>query len=144
MLAELDYDYRTVLAPGNTGAGAGVVEPVPASERQRLLACTFHLVTSAAVATRTPILSVRDGSGVSIARAVAGFGLTASDAADFSFAYGLAEWDSATSQAASGPCPLIPLSAGDTLRIDVASMDVADQISAVRFVLLQIPVRPDE
>jgi hypothetical protein len=48
----------------NPAAGAEISETVPTNARWKLLAMTYSLVTSAAVATRTALLSVDDGGNV--------------------------------------------------------------------------------
>lgn len=135
---------RSVLAPGQVAAGASVSVPVPSSERQVLLAVSFRLTTSAVVATRTPIVSITDGSGIAIVSAAAGFGATANTAADFTFAVGLSEWDQAGNVVASGPVPEMPLREGDNIVISVNGVDAGDQLSRVRVTLAQASVRPLE
>jgi len=143
-LIDLDYTARTVLAAPQVAAGASVTVPVPESESQLLVACRFRVATSAVVASRTPIVSVLGGDGISIVDAVSGFAITAGSTADFSFAAGLAEWDAAGSVFASGGLFAIPLAAGDSVQISLSSGDAGDQISRVRLTLLQTPIRPDD
>ena len=133
---------RTVLAAPQPVAGTGFTVTVPESERQQLLAVTFRIVTSAVVATRYPHVAVTDGSGVAIIDVCAGYGVTAGSTADYSFVYGLAEWDSASTTNASGPLPPFPLREGDNIVVSVANIDTTDQISRIRVTLLQEPVRP--
>lgn len=133
---------RTVLAAAQPAAGSGVTVPVPESQYQQLVAVAFRLVTSAAVATRTPVVSVTDGSGVAIIGVAAGYGATASTTADYTFAIGLGEWDQSNNATASGALPPFLLDAGDSIVISVGAMDVADQLSRVRVTLLQESVRP--
>jgi len=132
---------RTVLASPQPAAGQGVTVGVPESEYQTLIAVAFRLVTSAVAATRTPVVSVTDGSGVNIIGVAAGFGTTASSTVDYSFAVGLGEWDQSNSANASGGLPALPLSAGDSIVVSVGAIDVGDQLSRVRVTLLQRPVR---
>lgn len=139
----LDYEERTVLAVPQPAVGQGVTVTVPESETQQLVAVRLRLVTSAVVATRTPIVSILGGDGISLVDLVAGFGLTASSTADFSFGAGLGEWDAAGGVFASGPLPSIPLLAGDQIQISLQAGDVGDQISRIRFTLLQAPVADD-
>lgn len=138
-----DYEERTVLAVPQPAAGQGVTVPVPESETQQLVAVRLRLVTSAVVASRTPIVSILGGDGISIADSVAGFALTAASTADFSFIFGLGEWDAAGGVFASGPVTCIPLVAGDQIQISVQAIDVGDQLSRIRLTLLQVPVRDD-
>jgi hypothetical protein len=132
---------RTVLAAPQPAAGAGVTVGVPESEYQTLVAVSFRLVTSATVATRTPVVSVTDGSGVALVGVASGFGATASLTVDYSYAAGVAEWDQSNSANASGGLPAFPLAEGDNIVISVGNVQVADQISRVRVTLLQRAVR---
>lgn len=132
---------RTVLAAPQPAAGAGVTVSVPESEYQTLVAVNFRLVTSATVATRTPVVSITDGSGVAIMGVAAGYGATANTTADYSFAVGLGEWDQSNNANASGGLTPLPLAAGDSIVISVGAIDATDQISRVRVTLLQRAVR---
>lgn len=132
---------RTVLAAPQPAAGAGVTVSAPKSEWQQLVAVNFRLVTSAVVATRVPVVSVTDGSGVNIIGVAAGYGATANTTADYSFVVGLGEWDQSNNANASGPLPPLPLAEGDSIVVSVGAIDAGDQISRVRVTLLQQPTR---
>lgn len=132
---------RTVLAAPQPAAGSGVTVGVPESEYQTLVAVAFRLVTSAVVATRTPVVSVTDGSGVAILAVAAGYGATASTTVDYSYAVGLGEWDQSNNANASGGLTPLVLDAGDSIVVSVGAIDVGDQISRVRVTLMQDPVR---
>src|SRR5512146_2181825 len=132
---------RTVLAAPQPAVGTGVTVSVPKSGYQTLLAVAFRLVTSNVVATRTPVVSVTDGSGVNIIGIAAGYGATASTTADYSFAVGLGEWDQSNNANASGAIPPLPLSDGDSIVISVGAIDAGDQVSRVLVPLLQRHVR---
>jgi hypothetical protein len=134
---------RTVLASPQPAAGQGVTVGVPESEYQTLLAVTFRLVTSASVATRVPIVSITDGSGVALVNCPAGKSTVASLTADYTFAVGLGEWDIASTTNAAGGLPTLPLAAGDSIVVSVSAIDAADQLSRVRVTLLQRVVRVD-
>ena len=133
---------RTVLAAPQPSVGSGFTVTVPESEYQTLLAVTFRIVTSAVVATRYPHVAVTDGSGIALIDVAAGYGVTASSTADYCFAYGLAEWDTASTSNASGPIPAFPLREGDSIVLSVANIDAGDQVSRIRVSLMQEHVRP--
>jgi hypothetical protein len=132
---------RTVLAAPQPAAGVGVTVSVPESEYQTLVAVAFRLVTSATIATRTPVVSVTDGSGVNLIGVAAGYGTTAGSTADYSFAAGLGEWDQSNNANASGGLISFPLDGGDSIVISVGAIDATDQLSRVRVTLLQRAVR---
>lgn len=131
---------RTVIAAPQPAPGAGVTVAVPESECQMLVAVTFRLVTSAAIATRVPIVSVLDGSGVAVAACPSGKSTAATLTTDYSFLVGVGEWDAASTTNAAGPLPPLMLDAGDSITITVSAIDAGDQLSRVRVVLLQEPV----
>lgn len=144
MLDLIEYPLRTVLAPAQTAAGAGVTVAMPESERQVAVAVAFRIVTSAVVATRVPRVTITDGSGVIIAGSVAGVTSAASLTTDYIFAVGGDAWTGAAGAVVSGPFPTVPMDAGDSLVISAALLDAGDQISRVRVTLLQVPVRDDD
>jgi hypothetical protein len=106
-------------------------------------AVAFRLVTSAVVATRTPRVTLADGTGVLLAASVAGVTSAASLTTDYTFAVGGLPWAGASGAVASGPLFDVIADAGDVLGITVAAIDVGDQISRVRVTLLQQPIRDD-
>lgn len=133
---------RTVIAAPQPAAGNGVTVAVPGSETQQLLAVSFRLVTSAAVATRRPAVSVTDGTGTQLAAVASSTTSAASLTTDYSFAVGVGNAAGASGASASESLPPLPLESGDSVVISVASIDAGDQISRVRVTLLQEPVRP--
>lgn len=136
MLGE-ELVHRSLLAAAQPSAGATVTIQVPGADYQYLYAVAFRIVTSAVVGNRTPKVSVVAGDGVFITSVAAGFATTANTTVDYSFCHGLAEWDSAGTTVASGPGPTMPLEDGDTITVTVDNMDVGDQLSRVRVVLIQ-------
>lgn len=130
-----------MLAPPQPAAGSGFTVVSPESEYQTLVAVAFRIVTSAVVATRTPVVSVTDGSGVAMLGVASGFGTTASLTVDYSFSVGTTEWDQSNNAVASGALPPFPLSAGDSIVVSVGAIDAGDQISRIRVTLLQRAVR---
>jgi len=132
---------RSVIAPGQVAAGTGVTVTFPESEWQQLVAVSFRLVTSAAVATRRPAVAITDGSGVTLVTVPSSITSAASLTTDFSFAFGVGASSGASGTSVSESLPPLPIAEGDSLVISVAAIDVADQISRVRITLLQRPVR---
>ena len=134
---------RIVVAAPQPAAGSGLTYTLPESEVSQLIAVSFRLVTAAVAATRTPTVTVTDGSGIAIVSVAAGKSQITTLTGDWTFAVGLGEWDAAGTAVLSGGLPSLMLDAGDSIVIGVASMDASDQISRVRIVLDQEPVRPD-
>lgn len=133
---------RTVIARPQPAAGAGDTFTLQESVSGRLVAVTFRLVTSAAVANRTPIVKVNGGDGVPILSVAAGKTQAASLTGEWSFGNNLGQWSNASTAVLCGPVPFFDLEAGDQIAISVDAIDAADQLSRIRLVLLQDPVRP--
>lgn len=132
-MSSVDFppEVRQTFTPGGTTGTGTVTLSVPDPYAWQIVAVTFRVVTSAVAGTRTPTLTILGGDQVAVAIAAAGYGITASSTADYSYCYGLSEWDQANSAAASGPTPAIPLLPGDTLSLALANADTGDAISRV-------------
>jgi len=128
-------ESRLSFAPGGV-AGTGTVPlQVPDPGAWYIASVAFRVVTDGTVVTRTPVVTVLDGTGVALGGAAAGYGITASTTADYAFTAGLAEWDQSNNAFASGPAPTVPLSPGDSITITLGAGVAADAISRVRIVL---------
>lgn len=134
---------RGVIALPQPAAGAGITRNWESSEEGILVSVTFRLVTSATVATRTPVVQITDGTGQAILTVVAAASATASTTADYCLAVGLNAASLTAATFASGPLTPLPFRAGDSLVISVDSIDATDQLSRGRVVVMQHPVRDD-
>lgn len=132
---------RGVIALPQPAAGAGITRGWESSEEGTLISVTFRLVTSAVVATRTPVVQITDGTGQAILTVVAAASATAGTTADYCLAVGLNAASLTSATFASGPLSPFPFRAGDTLVISVDSIDVGDQLSRGRAVVMRHPVR---
>lgn len=130
--ADFPPDARQVLAPGGVAGTGTITVQVPDPGAWYLAAVAFRVVTDATVATRTPLVSIVDGSGVAIGGAAAGYGITASSTADYLFSAGLSEWDQSNNAAASGPIATLPLSPSDAIQITLGAGVAGDAISRCR------------
>lgn len=130
---------KTFALPGAIGTGTATLA-VPDPGAWYIAALTFRVVTDATVATRTPVITVLDGSSIPMAVASGGFGITASLTTDYSYAAGLYEWDFAGSLFASGPAPQVPLLPGDTVSLSLSAGVAGDAISRVRLSLAPLAV----
>jgi hypothetical protein len=128
-------DRRQVYAPGGTTGNLTITQAVPDPGAWYIVSIAFRVVTDGTVATRTPVVTITDGSGANIAAAAAGYGITASSTADYAYTAGLSEWDQSNNAVASGPAPSMPLAAGDSIVISLGAGVVGDAISRVRIVL---------
>jgi hypothetical protein len=134
---------RGVIALPQPSAGQGFSRAWEQSEEGFLVAITFRLVTSAVVATRTPVVQVTDGSGIPILTVVTAASASASTTADYGLAVDITSAALTTATFASGPLSPFPLRAGDTIVVSVDSIDAGDQLSRGRVVVMQDTVRDE-
>lgn len=132
-------EQRTLTPPA---AGSDFTIVVPGSEAWRLLAITFQLVTSAAVANRWVRLAY-DNQGADSARVGAAALQAATNTVVYSFARHLGNWGP-TGLATEQWCPLpdIVLSPGWRLHSLTALLDVADQFNNIRFTIERLDHPP--
>lgn len=144
LIAELGWrSPSSAFHPGPTPvAGVGFTYSAPGTERQMVLGVSFRLVSSADVATRTAFFSFSDGSGNVYLPISAPFTQTASHTVDYTFAVGIQQAGANDGARISAGIPPVTLDVGYGVKIDVTNIQAADQISAVRVLLSQWPVRP--
>jgi hypothetical protein len=124
---------QVVLRGNNPGAGANFSFVIPSEYQWRPLGCTFTLTTSAAVANRFVTVQYLGADGNP---------WNASGAAVVTVANSVARYDGSmyinTGSWASGTDVFFPLDpfflrGGDTLKINVANIDVADTLTLIYF-----------
>lgn len=130
---------KTFAVPGGIGTATLTVQ-IPDPGTFYLASVAFRVVADATVVTRTPLVTILDGSAVAIGGAAAGYGITAGTTADYLFSAGLAEWDQSNNAAASGPAPTMPLVPGDSITITLGAGVAGDVISRVRVTLAPLAV----
>lgn len=138
-------EWESAVVPiANRGAGIEPSFNVPGSERMLLMGVSFVLTAAAGGSNRTPVLEIKDGSGVIQCCAVAGFALTPGSSATYGYTHGLSEWDQANNLFASGPCPMLPMDSATVVTIHVENLAAGDTLTNIRLTLLQAPVRDDD
>jgi hypothetical protein len=133
---------REVVALPPPPAGAGFTRQVSGADTWRVLAVTFQLVTSAGVANRVPRVEYVDGSGVVFAVAGAPFIQAGALTTLYSFSVGAQQFGAAGAAAVGGPLPDLELDVSMAIRVAVAAVQAADQISRVRLYVEQYNERP--
>lgn len=126
--------YIDHLNPSNPAAGSGLVIPLDPSFVWRPLSLRFQVDTSAAAANRLVTVDYTDQEGNVWVRNGVGLVLTASTVAqvfDWNAQRTTAEWAANTDIYAPLSDFFIP--PGWQVRINVANVQAADQVSAVRF-----------
>jgi hypothetical protein len=116
------------------GAGVNVSEVVPAFALWRLIAFQVQLTTGAAVATRNMVLTFDDGANV-FAQIATAATQAASLAVTYSYVAGVVT-PAALNTLANNPLPIeMYLQPGFRIRTAVASLQAADQLSAVQYLV---------
>lgn len=133
------YGWQEVVAVANPAAGQELTYSIAGQYDSRLLACEVLLTTSAAVASRYLTLQYLGGDGVPFAVNGAAVLVTASSTAQYSFSHarGTAEWNTGTGVFV----PLLPqfLEPGESIKIDVDSIQAGDTLTNIRLVLERFP-----
>jgi hypothetical protein len=139
-MSSVDFppEQRLVFAPGGIAGNGTITIQVPDPGSWCIVSVAFRVVTDGTVATRTPVITILDGTGANIAAAAAGFGITASSTTDYAYTSGLAEWDQSNNAVASGPAPSMRLVPGDSITITLGAGVAGDAISRVRVVLAAV------
>lgn len=121
------------------GAGAEAVHTVPGEWWEMVEAAAWQLVTSAAVATRVPSIRVQDPDQNTVYVGATG----ATQAASLTVVYGAGEVGGAVVGAAAAratlPLPRLWLPAGYRIVAGGAALDVADQVSQFRLLVVRRP-----
>jgi hypothetical protein len=127
----------------NPAAGEGLALPVPGAVLWRPLSVVFTLQTSADVADRYATVEYQDASGEAFAVSAAAVLVTASSTQRFAGhrRFGWGDWNTGTDVM----FPLLDawLEAGTVVAIVVAAIDNTDQLSDIRFLMEQRPVRAE-
>lgn len=128
--------------PSQPAAGSGLDLDNPFPEGSRLLAVTFKFVTLANVADRTVSVDYEDGRGLVYARNGFGSVQQANTTGLFSFTAnrGTADWNTGGQVYA----PLLPviLERGHALQVNIANVQVDDQLSNIVLAYERLPFSP--
>jgi hypothetical protein len=134
--------FLELIEPANPAAGANFAITQDGRYISRLIAATFTLTTSAAVASRFVTVDYADGNGnVAISNGAAVTVLAGSTQVfSFNMARGTSEWNTGTSVF----CPLFDfmLEPGRIVQINVLNRDAADQLSKIVLSFERFPTGP--
>lgn len=123
------------IAGTTPAAGAEISESVPTGARYELLAIATVLTASAVVATRIPVLTLDDGTTIFFAVAAVQT-RTASGGTRFIWAAGAPYTVIVNSTTTPSALPIgVRLAAGYRIRTTTTAIDVADQYSAVQYLV---------
>lgn len=138
---ELSYREARPVAVPNPAAGAGFTYSLPGSERTRVLAVCFQLVTAVAVAARRVSCDLIDGEGGILGRFSSGFTQAASLTTVYTFAVGVNAYGANDAAAIGAPLADLMLPGAGSAVVSIANVQAADQVSAVRVTVAQVPYR---
>lgn len=119
----------------NPAAGADFSVTVPAGEQWILRSMAAVLATSAAAATRTPVLLIMDGSGNVSMAAGQGDAMAASTTWTWSFYPGATDLGVSTSPAHAPIPPDLRLPPGYVIKSSTAGLQAGDQWSAIALMI---------
>jgi len=137
-----DVPYVKSVVVANPAPGADFSLAAPGQGSWRVLSLRAHLLASAAVATRVPTLLVTGSDGI-VAQLVGTGSVAAGAAADWSGFAGAGNVAGATAvHQWSFPTDGVLLLPGFTLSSLTAAIDVADQWSLVRALVVEYPTGP--
>jgi hypothetical protein len=109
---------------------------------QEIVAVSFQLVTDANVADRIAVFQFLDPDGNSFASVAAGFTQAASLTTVYTFAVGIQEFGANDAANIGVPIPQVKLLSGYGVKVTLTAKQATDQVSAVKLILNQWPVRP--
>lgn len=120
-------------------AGAGFTYTVDGRYFERMVAVSFQLVTSAAVANRFPQLFIQDTNGVAITSVPCGAVVVAGSTLTVSLALNAPSYANSASGGSFGYMPDLLLPPGWKVVLTVFGEDVADQVSNVVLLVQRYP-----
>lgn len=123
---------------GDPPAGQGFAYQPATAAGELVQAVTFQLVTAVAVANRHVVVAVLDDRGAALAAVATPFVNTASHTTLYSFVAGQQQFGANDAAHIGGGLPGFALSRNFKLAVTVDAIAGADQISAVRLVVLPL------
>lgn len=134
------HEPRTI---GSPAAGQGFTYQLPKTCLAVVRSVSFTLVNAVAAASRIPRLEYLTSEGSVFAAFAAPFTLTSGQTSRFTFAVGCNQFGANDAAAIGCPIPGYVLEDGAAIRVAVAAVNAADQISGVFVFLDQLPIRPE-
>ena len=134
--------FLELIQPANPAAGANFAVTQDGRYISRLIAATFQIVTSAAVASRAVTVDYADGNGNVIVSNGAAVTVLAGTTQVFSanMARGTSEWNTGTT--VFFPLFDYMLEPGRIVQINIASKDAGDQLSKINLSFERFPTGP--
>lgn len=142
--ASVGPSFQSIIPGSPPAAGANFTLALDSRWVWRVTGCVFTLTTSAVAANRYVTLEYAENDGVSNTVNAAGVVVLAGSTQRFagSMFRGVAEWNTGSDVL----FPLFPkyLYGGSTVSILVASIQAADTLTAIRFVVDRFPTDPEQ
>lgn len=122
--------------------GDGFTYTVPGTMDQEIVAVSFQLVTDDNAADRIAVFSFLDPDGNPYAPVGSAFTQAASLTTVYTFAVGIQQFGADDAANIGVPIPAVKMLSGYGVQVSLDAVQVGDQISGVRLLLNQWPVRP--
>lgn len=135
--------FTEAVPVASPAAGADFTYEVGSRYVERPVALCFNLVTSAVVASRQVVVSIRDENSISLAKIPAGGTQAASLTRTYSYFDRMGQAQAVASNTFLAPLPGIFMLPGWEIDVAVSSIDVGDQISNVRLLLERFDTGPE-
>lgn len=123
-------------------AGLGFTIPTSGAVEQIIQSLSFVLVSSSATASRIPRVEFLDPDGTVFAAVASPFTQTATHTIRYTFAVGIQQFGANDAAFIGAALPPFKLDVSMSVRLAIAAVDAADQVSAASLVALRWPVRP--
>lgn len=133
-------EFFTIAKPG---AGAGLSRTVPAEYYELALAIHVSITTSAAVANRTPFLTLQQGDGTVIAKLSHNILIPAATTAELTWVVDTDTVSVGTAGPSACPLPHFRMPPGWKFVIGASNIDVADQFTAATILVERSPSGPE-
>lgn len=128
---------------GSPAAGQGFTYTLPKTCVAVVRSVSFTLVNAAAAGSRIPRLEFLTNEGAVFASVAAPFTTGNAVTSRFTFAVGIQQFGANDAAAIGAPIPKYVLEDGAAVRVAIAAVNVADQVSGVFAFVDQLPIRPD-
>lgn len=136
--------WDELIRPANPAVGSNFSRTVPGHTFERFLSIEATFTMSAVVANRFPFVAYQDGDLNELYRVPVGVAIVANGVATVTWSQELDTNAPANSAFLGSPLRSEELPSGYHLVVGIASIDAADQISAIRLWTHRVPTGPME
>lgn len=144
LIAEREWQHprSVVQSVANPAVGLGFTIPTSGAGEQIVQSLSFVLVSNGNAANRIPRVEFLDSNATVVAAIASPFLQTASHTIRYTFAVGIQQFGANDAAFIGAALPPFKLDVSMSVRVAIAAVDAADQVSAVSLVAARWPVRP--